>query len=195
MKDYEKAAIAIGAAALGLAAYQAHKTKQAVDATEATDPSRNPIQAAIDLSGHVIGSTASWLTQRLDKATGFVKGKSEDVINTMKAVTYSPLYVVEKAKDFGKNAAEAGSKYLWNGMGLINATGKKLIEPLTNKPFTLMGATVTSDIQTRYLPTMVGYIGDLKTSIGSKREEITKKTGSLLGGLKDRMVSILPWRR
>ena len=40
-----------------------------------------------------------------------------------------------------------------------------------------------------------GYIEDLKTGVGSRLEETTKKTGSLLGGLKDQMVSILPWRR
>lgn len=191
MKDYEKAAIAIGAAALGLAAYQAHKTKEAVDATQATDPSRNPVQAAVDLSRNMIGSTTSWLRQRFDEATGFVKGKSENVIDDLKAIPSSPLYFMKPATDFGRDAVEAGSKYLWSGLATHAANSKEKIEQLTNKPFTQMGATVTGINLSRYIPTFTAPIGNALSGVGSKLEETTKTTKSYFVNIKDSLFGLL----
>ena len=114
MKDYDKAAVAIGVAALGLAAYQAMQTKKAVDAQETTDPAKNPVNAAVDLSKNVVGGFFSWLNQRFDDATGKVKGRSEDVVDTMLATPGKVFYGFKEAVDFGKDATEAGTKYLWS---------------------------------------------------------------------------------
>lgn len=189
MKDYEKAALAVGAGALGLAAYQAWKSKQAADATTATDPSRNPIQTAVDLSRNMIGGTVDWFKQVFDRSTGYTKGRAENVVNTMKAAAYSPLYLIEKTGDFGRDAVEAGSKYLWSFMAQKGADTKTKIEQLTNKPFTLMGATVTT-AQKRYIPTITSAIGDIVTGVGSKLEETTHKARTGIGGIKDRIFSV-----
>ena len=178
MKDYEKVAVGIGIAALGLASYQALKTKQATDAVTATDPSKSPIRAAADLSKNIIGGTVSWFRQRYDNTTGFVKGKSDKVLDSIWA---SPATVVYhyggKAVDMGRDATEAGTKFVW-GLGANRAkSGKEKKEPLTNKAFTLMGS-VTSYIYegARNLPANAASIADMATGVGSNLEKTDKST-------------------
>lgn len=185
MKDYEKGAIFIGIAALGFAAYQAYKTKEAADATDATDPKRNPVDAAIDLAENTIGGVTSWFHQRFDDATGYTKGKSEDVVNWLGAIPSGASYWIGEAKDFGKEATESGTKYIWGLGGNIAASGKEKLEQLTNKPFTAMGnAPEYIYNAAREVPHIATNLGNAITGIGSHLEETTKKSKGFFSWVK-----------
>ena len=183
MKDYEKLAIAIGGGALAIAAYQAYKTKQAVDATAATDPSRNPVTAAIDLGTNVIGSTYDWLTGVYDNATGRATGRASEVIDSIKAAPSDIMYHIMKPIDFGREATEAGTKYVWSLGAHLARTGKETYETLTNKPFTIMGSApkYTYDAA-RKVPISVGNLANVLTGIGSKLEETAGTVKDKIGG-------------
>ena len=190
MKDYEKAAIGIGAAALGFAAYQAYKTKQAADATDATDPSKNPISTAIDLAQHTIGDFTNWMHGGFDSSTGYVKGKTEDVVDTIKAAPYTVWYGITDAKDKAFKATESGTKYVWSLGAKTAKNSKTIYNQLTNKPFTLMGAAPTYVYNSlRQIPQSADGIFNVLTSVGSKAEKTTKKIGGYTGTLWKRFGS------
>ena len=178
MKNFEKVAIGIGAAALGFTAYQAYKTKQAADATDATDPSKNPISAAIDLAQHTIGDFTDWMHGGFDTSTGYVRGKAEDVVNTIKAAPYSAWYGITEAKDKAFKATESGTKYIWSLSAKKAKSGKTTVEQITNKPFTLMGANPTYAFTAlRKVPQSADGIFNVLTGVGSQAEKTTKKVG------------------
>jgi len=182
MKNYEKAGIAIGAAALSIAAYQAYKTKQGVDATEATDPAKNPVSAAIGQSSLMIGNTWDWFRKSFNRTTGYTKGKADDVINTIKATPSSILYQFKKGTDFGRQATESGTKYIWSGAAAAAKVGKEQYRILTNKPFTLMGGVPqTMYNAARTLPKAGSAITNVISGVGSGLEKtsssITRKIG------------------
>lgn len=191
MKDYEKAALGIGAAALGIAAYQAYKAKEAVDATQATDPSRNPVQAAIERSQQVIGTTYDWFRSKFDEKTGYVKGKVDDVSNTIKATPANAYYWIQRGVDFGKDATESGTKYVWSLAAEANKSGKEKVEQLTNKGFTLMGSVPTMYKPVALLPHNTISLENIISGIGTARDVVKSKTADI----KDRIYGILPWRR
>ena len=171
IKDYEKLAAAIGGGALAIAAYQAYKTKQAADATAATDPSRNPITTAIDLGTHVIGDTYDWLRSGYDNATGRVTGKADEILTSVKAIPSKIGYHIMKPTDLGREAAEAGTKYVWNLSSQIAASGKKQYNTLTNKGFTAMGsAPIYAYDAARKIPQGAAVIANALSGVGSKLE-------------------------
>ena len=193
MKDYEKAAVAIGIAALGLAAYQAMKTKEAVDAQKTTDPAKNPVSAAVDLATNVVGSIGSWFNQRYDNATGKVKGRSEDIINTIKAAPSRTFYGIMGVVDYGKNATETGTKYLWSKISGSAASGKETIEQLTNKPFTLMGSFAEKFTISNPVPKAGQSLENVVTGIGSKLEYTAKKGSDVKTTLVDKASGVKNW--
>lgn len=183
MKDYEKGAIAIGVAALGFAAYQAIKTKEAVDATHATDPSRNPVTTAVELARNTIGSTGSWFRQRFDNATGYTKGKSQDVVDWVTGGFNEAgnfVYGIgSTGLDFGKNATEAGTKYVWSFGANAAKTGKDTVKVIGNKSFTLMGSVPTYIYNAaRNVPKRSTDIANAISGVGSKLETTTKSTST-----------------
>ena len=183
MKDYEKLALAVGGGALAIAAYQAYKTKQAADATVATDPSRNPVTAAIDLGQNVVGGTYDWFMGKFDNATGRAKGRADQVIDTIKAVPSGVSYWTTKATDLGKDVAEAGTKYVWSIGAKTAASGKESIEYLTNKPFTLMGSVRTMYDAARTVPKSSMNIANIISGVGSKLEKTTRSTATTFKGV------------
>ena len=187
MKDIEKVAVGIGVAALGLAGYQALKTKQAADAVTATDPSKSPIQAAADLSKHMIGGTVNWFKQKYDNATGYTKGKASKVLDSIWASPASVAYHYGgKASDMGRNATEAGTKYIWGLPGNAAKSGKEKVEQLTNKGFTLMGSAVRYLYDgARAMPANASSVADMVTGVGSKLEKTDEST-------KKRFLGLLP---
>ena len=195
MKDYEKVGVGIGVVALGFAAYQAYKTKQAADATEATDPSRNPIKAAIELTENVIKGTASWFTQTFDEGTGRVKGGAETIINTITAVPYAIFYATKGAIDKGLGAAEAGTKYIWSQGAKIAKSGKTQLEQLTNKPFTLMGSipNYLYSSSRENIPSSSVHILNSLTGAGSGLIETTKKNSTEVINYAKGLIP--PWMR
>ena len=178
MKDYEKLAIAIGGGALAIAAYQAYKTKEAVDATTATDPSRNPVTAAIDLGTNVIGGTYDWFRKGFDSATGRVTGRGAEILNSIKAIPSQVGYNIMKPLDFGKEAAEAGTKYIWSLAGHIASTGKEKFDVLTNKPFTAMGGATTHvyEAARHGIPKATTQLANVLSGVGSKLEVTAETT-------------------
>jgi hypothetical protein len=195
MKDVEKAAIVVGTAALGLAAYQALKTKQQADAVMATDPGKHPVSAAADQAKAVIGNTKDWFFQLYDGATGRIKGRSEKVLDKISAKTSGVSYAIKKVKDFGTDAAEAGTKYVWSLGAKTATTGKRKLDWLTNKPFTLMGAAPTYIYGgVRKLPKKASVVGNVLTGIGSRLEKTTDSAKGIGGRLKGGIMRILPWR-
>ena len=180
MKDYEKVGVGIGVAALGFAAYQAYKTKQAADAIESTDPSRSPVNTAIELAENTIGGVTTWFTQTIDEATGKVKGGAEEVINKVVAAPYVIYYGIKGTVDKGLGATEAGTKYIRSHVSKLFKSGKEKLEQLTNKPFTLMGSVSSHlyESSRENIPSSSIHILNSLTGVGSGLVETTKKSPS-----------------
>jgi len=190
MKDYEKAAVAIGVAALGLAAYQAMKTKEAVDAQKTTDPEKNPVKAAVDLSKNMVGGLFSWFNKRFDASTGKIKGRAENIIDTMVATPANIFYGVKGAVDYGKDATETGTKYVYSLLTGAASSGKQKVEQLTNKPFTLMGSFAEKFTISNPLPKAGQTITNAVTGIGSKLEFVEEKTNSTKNKIVNGLVNV-----
>jgi hypothetical protein len=173
--------------------YQAMKTKEAVDAQQTTDPAKNPVSAAVDLTKNVVGSIGSWFHQRYDNATGKVKGRSEDIVNTIKATPGKVFYGITGAVDFGKNATETGTKYLWSKISGAAASGKEKVEQLTNKPFTLMGSFAEQFTISNPAPKAAQSLENVVTGIGSKLEYTAKKGSDVKTTLVDKASGIKNW--
>lgn len=190
MKGYEKAAVGIGVAALGLAGYQALKTKQATDAVTATDPSRHPVGAAADQSkAGILGGFLDWAKEGFNTATGRDTGRSPEVVDNMESKPSGTSYWLRSPVDLGLKATEAGTKFLWGLGGKAAASGKEKLYQLTNKPFTLMGSIMEHTYTAaRNTPQRAISIGNLVTGVGSRLEKTSKS-------FKSKLASILPWRR
>ena len=188
MKDYEKIAIGIGIAALGFAGYQAYKTKQAADVTQATDPTRNPVTTAIELSKDMVGTTVNWFESKFDYATGRTKGKPKDIITYIWAIPSNAMYEMGKVKDLGFEAAESGTKYLWGIGAGAASSGKEKVETLTNKPFTLMGSAPQWVYDSaRNLPNSGRTIYNALTGVGSHLEKKAETVSTGFKGLFNRI--------
>lgn len=189
IKDYEKIAIGIGVTALGFAAYQAFKAKEAVDAVQATDPKKNPVDTAIDLSKHIVGNAGNWFTNRYDAATGYTKGKADAIVNTLWTRPSDVVYHYGgKITDLGKGATEAGTKYVWGAGANIAKSGKEKVYQLTNKGFTLMGSAPRYVYDSaRKLPITAAAIKSMATGIGSKLEKTTGSARNKIGGWLTRL--------
>ena len=181
MKKYEKIGVAIGAGALGLAAYQAWKAKQGVDSVMSLDPSRSPITGALEKTKSMVGGTFSWFRQRFDDVTGRVKGRTENIVNTMKAVPEGYSYWLEKSKDVGFKVGEAGGRYIRD----FQERTKTGIKRLTNKGFTRMGSVATHFDLSRHVPKAAISIGDLMSRVDKVRKTTTDKTKHYFGYIGD----------
>lgn len=165
MKTYEKVGLAIGAAALGFAAYQTWMQKEAVDQTRVVNPPQSPITGAKNAIFGAVNTGKSFLQGIIHTGSSGANEVKNKVYSGAAGIYHAGGSDIKYFEDTGQN----GLKYLYDKGGDVGNAVRQGTGWFFTKGKDAMGNTY--EAARSYIPSSLTSIGGLSGIFGAPKNQ------------------------